>query len=121
MEDQPGLTRRISRELLKILLGVVIGLAMLAGLAYGVPAGMNWNAEQKARAFCDGVKRGADVAAMAANFDKSAGEQHILHYEADDASSHTFLFEGFIFDKAACRVVMDKDHKAVSIQVIGTK
>jgi hypothetical protein len=131
-QDQPGpapveqssLAKRFSRELLKILAGVALGLAVLAGLLVGVPAGMNWNAEKKAGAFCESVKRGADVSAMAANFEKnlekSAGER-ILQYDADDASSHTFLFEGFMFDKAACRVAMDKDRKAVSAHVLAAQ
>ncbi|HEX7641831.1 MAG TPA: hypothetical protein VF472_06410 [Burkholderiaceae bacterium] len=95
---------------------------MLAGLMCGVPAGMNWNAEKRAKSFCQAVKSGADVAVMVGNFEKGleqgAGERRILHYEAEDASSHTFLFEGFMFDKAACRVAMDKSHRAVSAQVL---
>lgn len=118
MEQQGSLGKRVSIELLKILLGVVLGLAGLAGLVFGVPAGINWSAEKKAGAFCESIKRGTDVTALAANFQKNAGEQHIVQYEAEDASSHTFLFEGFLLDRAACRVTMDGGHKAVSVHTI---
>jgi len=121
VEERPGFARRASRELLKILLGVMFGLALMAGLLFGIPAGMNWHARKQAEEFCSGIKRGADLTALAAGFDKAAGEQHILHYEADDGASHTFLFEGFMFDKAACRVAMDKNRKAVSAQLVDVR
>ena len=125
MDESASLGKRFAIGLLKIALGVVAGAALLASLVFGIPAGMNWRAEKKAESFCQSVARGADVAAMARNFEKSleqsAGEQHILHYEADDAASHTFLFEGFMFDKAACRVAMDKDRKAVSVRVLSAQ
>ncbi len=104
------------REILKIVLGVALGMALLAGAAYGLPHYLNWSAENKAQAFCDGIKRGADIAPVVANFDKAAGDQRILHYEADDGS-HSFLFEGFVFDMAECRITLDKDRRAMAGRV----
>ncbi len=116
VEEKPGWGKRLMHESLKIVLGVVLGLALLAGLSYGLPSYMNWSAENKAQAFCEGIKRGADIVPVVANFEKAAGDQRILHYESDD-SSHTFLFEGFVFDVAECHVTVDKDRKALAGRV----
>ena len=117
MQDKPGWLARFIRESLKVALGVVLGLGLLAGVAYGLPTYMNWSADNKAQAFCAGIKRGADIAPVVANFEKAAGDQRILHYESDDGASHTFLFEGFVYELAACQVTVDKDRKATAGRV----
>jgi hypothetical protein len=75
---------------------------MLAGVGY-----VNWTAERKAKAFCDGIAMGSDISLV---LEKAKTEKVFI----DDSPPYNFYFFGFVFDKAVCEVSVDANRKVVS-------
>ena len=98
-------------------------LAILALLAlptscvtWGIVA--NPLAEHQARAFCDGLPIGADLAPRVAAFDRehpgANGRVSVRHYANEQPPGHVFMFPGFLRDKAYCTVETDARGQVVS-------
>lgn len=91
-----GLFKRV----VKGILGFVAGLMLLLALAVGSGIFLNQRAERHAAAFCDGVAISSPVA-EAVTRAKSMG---IRLYHSDDMPGEVFLFPGWLFNMAECRV-----------------
>jgi hypothetical protein len=103
MSDSPASRKKIVLLFGKVALVIVALLgAMVACVSY-----MNWAAERKAKAFCDGIAVGSDIALVL----ERAKQQEVFH---DDSPPYNFYFFGFVFDKAVCEVSVDANRKVIS-------
>ena len=75
---------------------------------------INWSAEREAQAFCDAIEPGSDISLAVTKFEEKLGKRGALHYGSVEDKGHTFLFPGFMFDKAVCGVSVASDGKAIS-------
>lgn len=121
MNSKVGLTDRLARFVL-----ILTAVAASSWLLIHYP---NWTAERAARAFCTGVRPGADMSAIIHQFEIDVGFERspnskvsVRHYGFPDPGfakdSHTFVFPGFMLDKAECIIGVDKDGKATSMKHI---
>ena len=74
----------------------------------------NWSAEREAQVFCDAIEPGSDISLAITKFEKKVGKKDALHYRSAEDNVHTFLFPGFMFDKADCSVSVTPDGKTIS-------
>lgn len=105
---------KFSRQLLKILLAMVIVL----GLIMAIPEFMNRRAEASAQAFCTELKPGSEIAWAVARFETAEGGRDSMHYAGADGKSHSFVFPGFVFDRAYCEVELDANGKVKAVQAV---
>ena len=90
----------VIKRILKVVLGLLAGLLLLMALAVGAGVFMNDRAERRAAAFCDGVAPGSPVADAI----ERATLQEIRHYTLRETPGEVFLFPGWVFNMAECRV-----------------
>ena len=74
----------------------------------------NWNAERRARAFCEEIQVGSDISVAIKRFEKEIGKPDILHYGGSESKGEDFLFLGAMLDKADCSVATDEQGKVIS-------
>jgi hypothetical protein len=92
-----------------------IGLVVcLFGLPLGSAVLINLLAEGQAQAFCDASKPGSTISAALARADQQGLP---FHHEGVDGRQHTFVFRGFVMDKAYCDVFFDERGVIQSTQV----
>ena len=111
----------VIRSLMKVGVAIVCVPALLyAGLWYA-----NWSAERSAQVFCDGIPLGSDITLEIVKFEKEigfrqepGGKVSVRHYgfpqEGFSKDRHTFLFNGFWYDKAYCDVSIGPDGKVTA-------
>jgi hypothetical protein len=118
MSNAPSLNKRIARTLVKS----AIILICVPGILLGYIWYANAAAEMNARVFCDGIPVGSSITSEIAKFEKDIGYRQepggkvsVRHYgfpqEGFSTDSHTFLFYGFMSDRAYCDVSLSADGK----------
>lgn len=114
---------RIYRTLVK----AAITLSCVPGLLFGYIWYANWTAESEARVFCERTRLGADIGFTVIEFEHEigyrkvpGGKVSVRHYGFPEQGfakdKHTFLFNGFMFDKAYCDVSLNPDGKIIGKQ-----
>src|SRR5580658_7216859 len=91
----------------RVVMGVALALIACLGVFVAGVAYANWSAQRRAREFCSTIPVGSDISAATAR----AASKNILW---SSSSVYAFYFSGFIFDKAVCRVSVEKDGKVIS-------
>jgi len=90
---------RLIWTLIKIGLGLVLGLILLVG--YGIYA--NGAAERNGREFCDSlVSTGNFEAALA-----QAQREGIRFYKTEQPESYRFVFQGWVFNAGICQAEVE--------------
>jgi hypothetical protein len=125
MSDPPKSARKRVFTLVKITAIAAMTLIAIPGTLIAFVWYANRSAEREAREFCDGIAQGTDIALAIAKmekqtgFEKRAGEKTSVRHvgfpdEGLAKNSHTFIYPGFIFDKAECTVWLDQNGKVTS-------
>ena len=121
MEKLAKSMKNIARKAMKVaitLITVISSVALL--ILYS-----NWSAEKDAQSFCHGVPLGSDITVEIMKFETKIGDKlepggkvSVRHYgfpeEGFPKGHHSFLFKGFMFEKAYCDVSLDENGKVVS-------
>ncbi|MDQ1834515.1 hypothetical protein [Massilia scottii] len=113
------------KDVVYSVLKVAIGIIVVPGAALAFVWYSNWSAERSARVYCDGIQLGSDISVQIEKFEKnigykkeSGGKVSVRHYgfpqERFPMGQHTFLFYGFMFDKAYCDVSLSPDGKVTA-------
>jgi hypothetical protein len=107
MSNNPSPKMRLSNLSFRIVLVLGVCLvAIVACIAY-----VDWSAQRRARAFCDGIAIGSDVATAIAE----AKSEGILEGPHEGTySGRTFYFSGVVFSKAVCEVSVGQDGKVAN-------
>ncbi len=93
--------RRIARALLKL----VVGLVLLLAAAVAIGLHLNSRAERAAREFCAAIPPASPVADAIARADG----MKLRHYANRESNEHVFMFPGWAFNWANCRVALGPD------------
>ncbi|MBL8487406.1 MAG: hypothetical protein JNK22_09990 [Rhodocyclaceae bacterium] len=92
---------RIAKALLKL----VLGLALLFAATVAIGLHLNSRAERAAREFCAAIPPSSPVAAAIARADG----MKLRHYANREGHEHVFMFPGWVFNWANCRVALHPD------------
>ncbi|WP_157778543.1 hypothetical protein [Massilia violaceinigra] len=113
------------KDVVNSLLKVAIGIIVVPGAVLAFVWYSNWSAERSARVYCDGIQLGSDISVEIEKFEKNigfekepGGKVSVRHYgfpqERFPMGQHTFLFNGFMFEKAYCDVSLSPDGKVTA-------
>jgi hypothetical protein len=93
-----------------IFISVASVLGML-GIAVGGGSYINYAARQDATRFCEEITMGETLGLVGARYEKQGGQfQH-----ADNRGlGYTFVFPGFVMDKAYCDIGLDHNGQVIS-------
>ncbi len=91
---------RFVKSLARLLAGLLATLLLILVLAVGIGLFLNARAERRAAEFCAGIAPSSPVAEAVAR----AAQAEIRHYATQDRTVEVFLFPGWIFNFAECRV-----------------
>ena len=97
----PSIFRRIARALSRLFLGLLLLLA--ATVAIGLH--LNSRAEREARGFCAAIPPSSPVTEAIAR----AEAMKLRHYANREGNEHVFMFHGWVFNWANCRVALHPD------------
>ncbi|NHZ67043.1 hypothetical protein [Massilia genomosp. 1] len=114
-----------SRKIVRILLIAVAVIILMPGIFLAFIWYANVAAEKNARMFCEGIPIGSDISLEIAKFEeaigykkKPGGKVSVHHYgfpqKGFSKDRHTFLFDGFMFDKGYCEVTLNAAGKVMS-------
>lgn len=113
------------KDVVYSLVKCVIGILIVPGAILAFVGYANWSADRAAQVYCDGIPLGSDISVEIEKFEnrigykkEPGGKVSVRHYGFPDAGfpkdSHTFIFNGFMFEKAYCDVALSPDGKVKS-------